>query len=1065
MKSIFTKKTNLMKIKLLFIFALLVTLSIGAQTTYTSGDVTYTISSNEAVVSGLSSSGSGKTSIVVPGRINHNRTWYNTIIGASAFQDKNLVKVDIQYGCREIQLAAFYNCTSLEAVHIPSSVISFGAKIFYNCTKLKHLNLSQNTVPASLGDNSLYNVPKSCNVYVYQHMYNYFLNSEFWKQYNIKIGAYDIYFNKLAYYVRDRANSRVGVVPMIWDYDYHSSAFLSGSVEIPPTIYFNNITYQVDRIFERAFDGNTAITSVTIPNTVQTFNGLSGAYSLAGQNAYDRGAQFRGCTGLKTISLPPNLEMIPTRCFYGSGLTSLEIPYGVKEIGSCAFANTPITALTVPSSINNFYGWEIQDMKSLYNLYWNVPYNRRQNVSTNYFSNIPSNMRLYVPVGQVEQYKNDTQWSRFKNNTQAGAYDFSYYDSTGLFIGVFTVTKARSITDYGEVKYVYHPNNNTTKAQMGYTVRDRYSRPYTITNFSDSCFASAQSLTSVVFNPSWIGKITSIPRYAFYNTTKLTSFPFTDPHLSNCGRIGDAAFFGSAITGVVNLIHDPYACAVGVRAFYNCPGITELYCLGYNLYEDAFGGTTYNGGFACYVQNYNLALAINRINSWGTSGASSAAGRTYPFFYSDRTVDIISMPSGVTNPVAAMLPNLTEGPTLQFYKVTGYRAQQTRQTLGHEFTTTKVNAGRSMAAGDAFLVTGIEPGKFYRMGKPSVNVTPDADNLLVANPLATGYTVTPENSNYYYLFNYDKLRFEQQWFDFSVRPGGAFLKDPNKLTGDWTNNSSYDYNPEVDALSYNLRIGSTRVNLTNYPNITDASVKSGKVSYSPGTNTLTLNNATIEVTANGLWYSPITSMIPGLTINLKGVNKLNTYNSSSGFYTAYPALNIEESDGVTITGGGSIKLGGNGNNSKLMWVNTGSGKDEVMLTIKDCIFEGIPFADDYEECMTIDHATVRGTYYNMGNKTILKNCYISKPAGGYFNQWGDLVSADGSANWSEYEILPLGLTGDVNNDGKVDVSDVTELVNMILGIIETNVSCADIDGNGDVNVSDVTALVNIILNM
>ena len=53
--------------------------------------------------------------------------------------------------------------------------------------------------------------------------------------------------------------------------------------------------------------------------------------------------------------------------------------------------------------------------------------------------------------------------------------------------------------------------------------------------------------------------------------------------------------------------------------------------------------------------------------------------------------------------------------------------------------------------------------------------------------------------------------------------------------------------------------------------------------------------------------------------------------------------------------------------------------------------------------------------------------------------------------------------GDVNGDGKVNVSDVTALVNMILGVIPKNESLADVNSDGKVNVSDVTALINIIL--
>ncbi len=57
------------------------------------------------------------------------------------------------------------------------------------------------------------------------------------------------------------------------------------------------------------------------------------------------------------------------------------------------------------------------------------------------------------------------------------------------------------------------------------------------------------------------------------------------------------------------------------------------------------------------------------------------------------------------------------------------------------------------------------------------------------------------------------------------------------------------------------------------------------------------------------------------------------------------------------------------------------------------------------------------------------------------------------------------LKGDVDRNGKVNVSDVTTLVNMILGVIPTDQEVADVNGDGKVNVSDVTALINIILGI
>ena len=53
--------------------------------------------------------------------------------------------------------------------------------------------------------------------------------------------------------------------------------------------------------------------------------------------------------------------------------------------------------------------------------------------------------------------------------------------------------------------------------------------------------------------------------------------------------------------------------------------------------------------------------------------------------------------------------------------------------------------------------------------------------------------------------------------------------------------------------------------------------------------------------------------------------------------------------------------------------------------------------------------------------------------------------------------------GDIDGDGKVDVSDVNAVINMILKVTETDLA-ADLNGDNKVDVSDVNELINMILN-
>lgn len=74
-----------------------------------------------------------------------------------------------------------------------------------------------------------------------------------------------------------------------------------------------------------------------------------------------------------------------------------------------------------------------------------------------------------------------------------------------------------------------------------------------------------------------------------------------------------------------------------------------------------------------------------------------------------------------------------------------------------------------------------------------------------------------------------------------------------------------------------------------------------------------------------------------------------------------------------------------------------------------------------------------------------------------------------SNKWEVYLIsatethVPI-MVGDVNKDGKVNIADVTALINYLLGDTSLAPAEADVNGDGKTTIADVTALINILLS-
>ena len=134
-----------------------------------------------------------------------------------------------------------------------------------------------------------------------------------------------------------------------------------GSVIIPSSVDYHNITFEVTSIGEWAFVSCSGLTSITIPNSVTSigegaFSNCTGLTSVVIPNRVTTLSHtFEFCTGLKSVTIPNSVTNIGDFAFFGcTGLTSITIPNSVKNIGWGAFRNcTGVTSVTIPNSITN----------------------------------------------------------------------------------------------------------------------------------------------------------------------------------------------------------------------------------------------------------------------------------------------------------------------------------------------------------------------------------------------------------------------------------------------------------------------------------------------------------------------------------------------------------------------------------------------------------------------------------------------------------------------------------------------------------------------------------------
>ena len=326
-----------MKKQLLFLFFALLALCASAAVgdNFTNGKLRYEVMSNgtstdygTVAVKGLSSEGASYSSLdlQIPGLVTYNGASYKVVkVWASAFNgSSNLTYVQMLYGMEDVSVAAFRNCTKLQSVQLPSSLKVIRKNAFENCSVLRSVYYANPTPDNSTIDETAFPNNSSMQLIVPLTDANSVENAKkvtaFNKFSNIYAHhqAFDFVFGNGAYCCVTKAPANknvsgefsiVGIDPLnlvfsptsssenVVGYKFNYATIADGAYASKSlkTVDLSKLDY-LKMVGQSAFEDCKALTSV------QLGTGLINIRPYA----------FRNCTSLTSIDLPASLRVCST---------------------------------------------------------------------------------------------------------------------------------------------------------------------------------------------------------------------------------------------------------------------------------------------------------------------------------------------------------------------------------------------------------------------------------------------------------------------------------------------------------------------------------------------------------------------------------------------------------------------------------------------------------------------------------------------------------------------------------------------------------------------------------